>query len=67
LQKFGSIENDESTKQLSAFYTYVKKMVLSKSIPGFTERNIRPCEEPKENASAQQMGMAIRNENNTPS
>lgn len=40
-------------------------MVLSKSIPGFTGRNIRPCKEPKENASARQMGMAIWNGNNT--
>lgn len=46
-------------------YICQKKMVLSKSIPGFTECNIRPCKEPKENASAQQMGMAIRNGNNT--
>jgi len=44
-----------------------KKIVLSKSISGFTGRNIRSCKEPKENASVRQMDMAIRNENNTPS
>lgn len=57
----------KGTKELNAFYTQDKKIVLSKSIPGFTGRNIRPCKEPKENASAQQMGMAIRSGNNTQS
>jgi len=42
------IKNDQ---ELSAFYTWVRNIASLKSTLQFTGRNIRPCKEPKENAS----------------
>ncbi|EFN71110.1 hypothetical protein EAG_06266 [Camponotus floridanus] len=38
--------------ELSAFYTWARNIASLKSTLEFTGRNIRPCKEPKENASA---------------
>lgn len=71
MRKYTCIRNDQ--KESGIFYTWARKIASLKSILQFTGRNIRPCKEPKENASAHskwawqyEMGIISRRENSMP-